>query len=46
LKETVHVQHIKLHYFRSHVHINPFGIVPGGLEVDYDAAHGRDQKKF
>jgi putative glutathione S-transferase len=33
--ETVNLEHIKRHYFESHRHINPFGIVPDGLEVDF-----------
>lgn len=44
LKETVNMEHIKKHYFVSHVHINPFGIVPGGLDVDYDSPHNRQEK--
>jgi len=30
VKETVNFEHIKHHYFESHKHINPFGIVPAG----------------
>ncbi|HTU61901.1 MAG TPA: hypothetical protein VMF89_25765, partial [Polyangiales bacterium] len=28
--ETVDIEHIKRHYFGSHRHINPSGIVPKG----------------
>ena len=39
--ETVNMEHIKRHYFESHRHINPLGIVPAGFEVDFEAPHGR-----
>jgi putative glutathione S-transferase len=39
--ETVKMEHIKRHYFESHRHINPFGIVPEGPELDFGAPHGR-----
>lgn len=39
--ETVNMEHIKRHYFESHRHINPFGIVPEGPALDFDAPHGR-----
>lgn len=32
---TVDFRHIKLHYFGSHRHINPSGIVPDGPLLDY-----------
>lgn len=32
----------KAHYFRSHAHLNPSGIVPCGLALDLTAPHGRD----
>lgn len=35
------LDHIKHHYYRSHLHINPSGIVPLGPILDLDAAHGR-----
>jgi glutathionyl-hydroquinone reductase len=40
--ETVHMDHIKAHYYRSHPTINPTGVVPAGPEVDLGAPHGRD----
>jgi putative glutathione S-transferase len=40
--ETVDFDHIKQHYYGSHVTINPTRIVPRGPELDLDAAHGRD----
>lgn len=39
--ETVNLQHIKDHYYRSHVTINPTGIVPLGPQLDLDRPHGR-----
>jgi len=39
--ETVHMDHIKLHYYASHRGINPTGIVPKGPEVDFTAPHRR-----
>ena len=39
--ETTEMAHIKSHYFESHKHINPFGIVPDGPEIDFEAPHGR-----
>lgn len=39
--ETVNMVHIKRHYYESHRHINPFGIVPGGPEFDLDLPHER-----
>ncbi|MFB2550620.1 glutathione S-transferase family protein [Ensifer soli] len=39
---TVHMRHIKEHYYRSHGTINPTGIVPVGPVIDLDAPHGRE----
>jgi len=30
VKRTTNMRHIKMHYFTSHPHLNPFGIIPGG----------------
>jgi putative glutathione S-transferase len=38
---TVHMDHIKTHYYASHETINPAGIVPAGPELDFDEPHGR-----
>lgn len=43
-RETTNLTHIKNHYYVSHPTINPFGIVPRGPDVDYDAPHDREQK--
>jgi putative glutathione S-transferase len=37
VRETVNFDHIKGHYFQSHLWINPTGIVPKGPIVDFDA---------
>ena len=42
IAETVHIEHIKQHYFQSHESINPTRIVPIGPELDLKSAHGRE----
>ena len=42
--ETVDMAHIKRHYYASHRHINPTGIVPKGPEIDFSAPHDRSRK--
>ncbi len=42
IAETVNMEHIKRHYFESHRHMNPYGIVPEGPVLDFAAPHGRD----
>jgi putative glutathione S-transferase len=39
--ETVHIDHIKRHYYESHRHVNPTGIVPLGPALDFSAPHDR-----
>jgi glutathionyl-hydroquinone reductase len=41
--ETVNFEHIKTHYYASHLMINPTGIIPVGPAQDFTAAHGRDK---
>ena len=41
IAETVNMTHIKRHYYESHLHINPFGIVPDGPLIDLTSPHGR-----
>lgn len=41
IAETVNIRHIKEHYYRSHLTINPTGIVPLGPELNLTAPHGR-----
>jgi len=38
---TVHMDHIKSHYYGSHPTINPTGIVPAGPMIDFDEPHRR-----
>jgi len=40
--ETVDMQHIKDHYYRSHTTINPTGVVPVGPLLDFDVPHNRN----
>ena len=40
---TVNMQHIKAHYYASHLTINPTGIVPVGPQLDYLAPHDRSR---
>lgn len=39
---TVHMDHIKTHYYGSHKTVNPTGIVPKGPDMDFFAPHRRD----
>jgi putative glutathione S-transferase len=41
--ETVHIDFIKSHYYRSHPTVNPSRIVPIGPALDYSAPHGRER---
>jgi len=40
--ETVHMDHIKKHYYESHDTINPTRIVPKGPELDLLSPHNRE----
>jgi putative glutathione S-transferase len=40
--QTVSFEHIKTHYYASHLMINPTGVVPVGPAQDFTAAHGRE----
>ncbi len=40
---TVNMDHIKIHYYRSHPTINPTGIVPKGPLLDFDLPHTRQR---
>ncbi len=42
VRETVHMDHIKTHYYASHTMINPTGIVPSGPLIDFETPHGRE----
>jgi putative glutathione S-transferase len=39
--ETVDMDHIKRHYYETHLTINPTGIVPAGPDIDFNTPHGR-----
>jgi len=39
--QTVHLEHIKRHYYYSHASINPTRIVPRGPVLDFTAPHDR-----
>jgi len=43
IAETVSFEHIKTHYYASHLTINPTGVIPLGPEQDFNLAHGREQ---
>lgn len=42
ISDTINVDHVKKHYYGSHLSVNPTGIVPMGPIIDFDAPHGRD----
>ena len=41
IKKTCRLDHIKLHYFWSHPHLNPTRIVPLGPTIDLEGKHDR-----
>lgn len=42
--ETSNMEHARRHYYESHLHVNPTGIVPAApTAVDFSAPHGRDR---
>lgn len=43
IAETVNFDHIKRHYFLSHRHLNPSGLVPMGPMLDFGTAHNRER---
>lgn len=43
MSSTVHMEHIKKHYYGSHPSINPFGIIPSGPNIDYTIPHDREK---
>lgn len=42
IAETVHMNHIKAHYYGSHPNLNPTGIIPKGPNLDFNQPHGRE----
>ena len=43
IADTVNVDHIKRHYYMTHIEINPTRIVPIGPAIDLTKPHGRDK---
>ncbi|KAF4035714.1 Glutathione S-transferase N-terminal domain [Phytophthora infestans] len=43
MAKTVVMPHIAMHYYGSHTHLNPFGIVLAGPNVDFTRPHDRDR---
>ena len=43
IAETVDIDYIKEHYYRSQVAVNPTGVVPAGPTPDFTSSHGRDR---
>ncbi len=41
--ETVNLEQIKTHYYRSHTDLNPKQIVPAGPDIDFTVDHDRDR---
>jgi putative glutathione S-transferase len=39
--ETVNLDHVKEHYYRSHTDLNPTRFVPVGPDLDFEAPHDR-----
>jgi len=43
IADTVNIEHIKRHYYESHLTLNPTGVVPVGPELDFPAPHRRER---
>jgi len=43
IAETFNLDHVKRHYYMSHIDINPTRIVPKGPAIDYQSPHDRDR---
>ena len=41
--ETVNMDHIKEHYYTTHPEVTPTRIIAAGPELDFEAAHDRDE---
>lgn len=44
ISRTCNLNHVKKHYYRSHLDINPKGFVPIGPKLDFDKKHERGRK--
>ncbi|WP_435100972.1 glutathione S-transferase family protein [Halarchaeum sp. P4] len=42
VESTLHMDHVKNHYYRSHPDVNPSGLVPVGPDPDFFGPHTRD----
>ena len=42
ISDTVNIDHIKRHYYRTHPQINPTRIVPAGPVLDFDSPPERN----
>ncbi|NQV20475.1 MAG: glutathione S-transferase family protein [Rhodospirillales bacterium] len=42
IADTIRMEHVRGHYYRSHESINPSRIVPIGPDVDFTQPHGRE----
>lgn len=42
IAQTVNFDHIKIHYYASHLMINPTGVIPKGPEQNFNCAHSRE----
>ena len=42
IAETVNMDHIRRHYFESHPHVNPTGVVAAMPMIDFTEPHDRD----
>ncbi len=43
VEDTLNMDHVKQHYYRSHDHLNPKRLVPVGPGPDFFAPHDRDE---
>lgn len=40
--DTVRLDDIRIHYYTTHLQLNPSGIIPAGPALDWDRPHGRE----
>jgi len=46
IRQDIHLDEIRTHYYTSHEKLNPYAIVPIRPHSDYDAPHDRDSKDY
>lgn len=44
VSRTVDIAQVKSHYYQSHRHLNPLGLVPVGPEIDFQTPHHRNRE--